>query len=61
MIKRELEPFEARPRWGKLFTMSPATLKKRYEWLPEFVELARKWDPKGKMRNEFLKINVLGE
>jgi xylitol oxidase len=54
-IERELEPFAARPHWGKLFTMSPATLKKRYERLPEFVELARKYDPKGKMRNEFLK------
>src|SRR5581483_4611086 len=61
VIERELEPFEARPHWGKLFTMSPAVLKKRDERLPEFVELARKWDPKGKMRNEFLKVNVVGE
>ena len=61
VIERELEPFEARPHWGKLFTMSPATLKKRYERLPEFGELARKWDPKGKMRNEFLNRNIFGE
>jgi alditol oxidase len=61
LIGRELEPFEARPHWGKLFTMSPAVLRKRYERLPEFVELARKWDPKRKMRNAFLKRNVFGE
>jgi xylitol oxidase len=61
LIERELEPFEVRPHWGKLLTMSPAMLKKSYERLPEFVELARKWDPKGKMRNEFLRENVFGE
>jgi xylitol oxidase len=59
VIERELEPFEPRPHWGKLFTMEPAALKSRYERLPEFVELARKFDPAGKFRNEFLQKNVL--
>jgi xylitol oxidase len=58
VIERELEPFQARPHWGKLFTMSPAVLKSRYERLPEFVGLSRKYDPQGKFRNAFLEKNL---
>jgi alditol oxidase len=54
IIEKELAPFQARPHWGKLFTVAPATLRRRYEKLPEFVELCRAYDPKGKFRNEFL-------
>jgi xylitol oxidase len=60
VIERELEPFQARPHWGKLFTISPALLRSRYEKLPEFVELAKKYDPKGKFRNDFLNTNIFG-
>jgi xylitol oxidase len=58
VIEKELEPFQPRPHWGKLFMMSPAVLKSRYERLPEFVELAKRYDPAGKFRNEFLERNV---
>jgi xylitol oxidase len=58
VIERELEPFRPRPHWGKLFTMSPAQLQSSYEKLPEFVELCRRYDPKGKFRNEFLTTNI---
>ena len=58
VIERELEPFQPRPHWGKLFTMAPAMLKSRYERLPEFVEIAKKQDPGGKFRNAFLEKNV---
>ena len=58
IIEKELAPFEVRPHWGKLFAMSPATLRSRYEKMPEFVDLARKFDPKGKLRNEFLNTNI---
>lgn len=57
-IERELAPFEPRPHWGKLFTMAPAQLRSRYERLPDFVALARKLDPHGKFRNEFLERNI---
>ena len=57
-IERELAPFEPRPHWGKLFTLSPKELRSRYERLPEFVALARKLDPKGKFRNQFLERNI---
>jgi xylitol oxidase len=60
VIERELAPFEARPHWGKLFTMQPARLDSLYEKLPEFVALAKKYDPQGKFRNEFLNVNVFG-
>ncbi len=60
VIERELAPFKGRPHWGKLFSISPATLKSIYTKLPDFVELCRKYDPKGKFRNEFLNRNVFG-
>jgi xylitol oxidase len=60
VIERELEPFQPRPHWGKLFTTSPTVLKSRYERLPEFVALAKKYDPQGKFRNPFLEKNIFG-
>ena len=61
VIERELAPYEGRPHWGKLFTTSPAILKQIYVKMPEFIELARKYDPKGKFRNEFLTRNIFGQ
>jgi len=58
VIERELAPFQARPHWGKLFTMAPAQLRSSYEKLPEFIELSRKYDPQGKFRNDFLDANI---
>ena len=60
IIEKELGPFQPRPHWGKLFTMSPAQLHSSYEKLPEFVELCRRYDSKGKFRNEFLNRNIFG-
>jgi xylitol oxidase len=54
IIEERLAPFEARPHWGKLFTMSPARLRALYPKLPAFKELLRSQDPKGKFRNPFL-------
>jgi alditol oxidase len=58
VIEKELAPYNARPHWGKLFTISPARLRSLYEKLPEFVELSGKFDPNGKLRNEFLNTNI---
>jgi alditol oxidase len=58
LIERELAPFHPRPHWGKLFTISPAQLHASYEKLPEFVKLARQYDPKGKFQNAFLSKNI---
>jgi len=60
VIERELAPFGARPHWGKLFTMAPARLDSLYGKLSEFLALARKYDPQGKFRNDFLNTNLFG-
>ncbi len=53
-IEQALKPFDARPHWGKLFTMSPADLAGRYKHLQEFRTMLRHYDPEGKFRNDFL-------
>ena len=58
VIEKELAPYKARPHWGKLFTISPATLKEIYTKMPDFIELAKKHDPKGKFRNDYLNKNI---
>jgi len=58
MIEAELEPFEARPHWGKLFTLPPAKLDARYPRLAEFKAQLAHYDPSAKFRNEFLSRNL---
>lgn len=60
IIERELTPFDYRPHWGKLFTTAPAVLRAKYERREDFMQLARKLDPHGKFRNNFLNTNVFG-
>ena len=60
VIERELAPFNARPHWGKLFTITPARIKSLYQKLPDFVQLAKRFDPQGKFRNDFLNTNIFG-
>lgn len=60
IIEKELSPFEPRPHWGKLFTLDPKVLQSRYEMLPRFKELVQEFDPRGKLRNEFLERNLYG-
>ncbi|HTU93623.1 MAG TPA: FAD-binding protein [Gemmataceae bacterium] len=59
-IERELAPFKARPHWGKLFTMDPGELHKRYDRLLDFKRLLKEYDPRGKFRNDFLDTYVGG-
>ena len=58
VIEKELSPFHPRPHWGKLFALSPLELQSRYQKLPDFLQLAAKYDPKGKFRNDFLNTNL---
>ncbi len=58
VIEKELSAYRARPHWGKLFTMEPRELRARYEKLDDFVQLATKYDPRGKFRNQFLDSTV---
>jgi xylitol oxidase len=54
-VERALEPFDARPHWGKLFLAAPA-----FERLPDFVALLGRLDPRGAFRNDWLERHVLG-
>ncbi|MGO9274249.1 MAG: FAD-binding protein [Terriglobia bacterium] len=58
MIEEKLAPFNARPHWAKLFTISPSRLRSLYERLPDYQALLRHYDPRGKFRNAFLNANI---
>jgi alditol oxidase len=53
-IEAQLEPFGARPHWGKLFSTSPDVVAGLYERLPDFRGLRAHHDPTGKFSNELL-------
>jgi alditol oxidase len=60
VIEDRLAAFNARPHWGKLFTMSPARLQSLYEKLPDFQQLLQHYDSQGKFRNAFLDQHIFG-
>jgi xylitol oxidase len=60
LLEEQLAPFDARPHWGKLFTMAPARVQALYQKLPDFQNLARTYDPQGKFRNAFLEAYIFG-
>ena len=53
LIERQLAPFGPRPHWGKIFTTPAADLHASYGRLPDFLDLARHYDPAGKFRNAY--------
>ncbi len=53
LIERQLAPFGPRPHWGKVFTTPTAELYASYDRLPDFLDLARHYDPAGKFRNTY--------
>jgi xylitol oxidase len=53
-IEAALEPFEPRPHWGKVFTMSADRIRSRYARVEDFVALRAEWDPRGVFRNDYL-------
>lgn len=60
LVEKELAPFNARPHWGKVFTLEPKVLQSRYEKIADFKKLVSEYDPKGKFRNDFLAHNIYG-
>ncbi len=54
ILEAALAPFEHRPHWGKVFTMSPAEVRSAYPALPQFTALLDRSDPAGSFRNAFL-------
>lgn len=61
ILEEALAPFDPRPHWGKVFTMSPATIRSSYEKLPQFAALVERHDPTGKFRNAFLSRYIFGD
>jgi xylitol oxidase len=54
MIEEALRPFRARPHWGKWFSMGEPEVSALYTRLPDFIKLAREFDPDGQFRNDYL-------
>jgi xylitol oxidase len=61
LIEQQLESFNAKPHWGKVFTMPPGRIKQLYPRLPDFRDLMTRYDPKGYFRNAFLERNFFQE
>jgi alditol oxidase len=59
-VEAALEPFAARPHWGKAFHLGAAAIAARYERLADFRALAARLDPRGAFRNAWLERHVLG-
>ncbi|MDT0574023.1 FAD-binding protein [Streptomyces sp. DSM 3412] len=53
-VEEVLAPFEARPHWGKVFTVPAAELRALYPRLGDFRALAEVLDPAGTFRNTFV-------
>lgn len=60
LIEEKLAPFDARPHWGKTFTIAPKQLEALYPRMGDFRALVREFDPSGKFGNAFLDEFVLG-
>jgi xylitol oxidase len=59
-LERALEPFGARPHWGKLFLAEAASVAPLYARVRDFSALAERLDPRGAFRNAWLERHVLG-
>ncbi|WP_020133607.1 FAD-binding protein [Streptomyces sp. 351MFTsu5.1] len=54
-LEEALDPFDARPHWGKVFTTPAEVLRGRYPRLGDFRKLARELDPGAKFANAFVR------
>jgi xylitol oxidase len=54
-VEEALDAFEARPHWGKVFTVPAEVLRERYPRLDDFAALAAELDPAGTFRNTFVR------
>lgn len=53
-IEQLLEPFQARPHWGKVYAMAASALPRRYPKFADFAALRARFDPSGKFMNDYL-------
>ena len=54
VIESKLARFNARPHWGKLFTMKKEKIQTLYPRYSDFLALRREFDPEAKFSNDFL-------
>jgi alditol oxidase len=52
-VEAAIAPYEPRPHWGKVFTMSPTEVARRWDRLPDLRRLADRIDPDGVFANDF--------
>jgi alditol oxidase len=60
LIEAKLEPFAARPHWGKLFSMRAPKIRELYPEVARYQELVARYDAHGKFRNSFLESMLVG-
>lgn len=53
-VEQQLEPFDARPHWGKLSVAEPARVRALFPRLPDVARLVDARDPQGRFRNRFV-------
>jgi xylitol oxidase len=68
LIDAALAPFDARPHWGKVFTLGEGgsatgarSFDSLYPKLPQFRQLADALDPEGKFRNDYLQRTAFAD
>lgn len=59
LVARVLDPYGARPHWGKLHELDAELLRTRYPRFDEFVAIRKEIDPDGVFSNRYLE-QVLG-
>ena len=60
VVEEALAPYEVRPHWGKLFSISPEKVQSAYPKMEAFKALLISTDPDGKFRNGYLDRFVFG-
>ncbi len=61
LVEAALTPFDPRPHWSKLSTMSAEAVRNSYPRLADFRRLANRHDPEGKFRNAFVERYVFAD
>jgi xylitol oxidase len=59
-IQNVLAAFNAIPHWGKIATWKATELSSRLPRFGDFKNLVRKYDPSGKLKNDFLNEKIFG-
>ena len=54
-LERALEPLDARPHWGKIFTRTGTAVAAQYPRFDDFRELRAEMDPSGRLRNAYMR------